>query len=225
MIALADVRRLGWRVVVSEARRRLWSSAEEFELVCDLATRPPVPDAKVPVTMAPETGSFDGFARALAETRGLDYGQLLRRQLAVEAGIPGLHVACAEGGDLLYAQWLLGPQERDRLAAAASGPWRSLAPDEAMVEYAYAFPSSRGLGVMAAGMGQLLEKAAVDGSARVFTYVRTDNVPSLRGCARVGFVPDAVVERRWRLGRRTFHPRPLHDDDRSTWAAATAKRS
>ncbi len=55
---------------------------------------------------------------------------------------------------------------------------------------------------MAAGMGALVEIAAARGRTRVFTYVRPDNVPSLRGCAKVGFRPSSIVSTSFRLG---FH--------------------
>ena len=125
----------------------------------------------------------------------------------------------------MYAQWLLDSGERDRLRARMAGPWRGLQQDEAIVEFAYTFREHRGKGVMAAGMGALVEIGAQRGAGRVFTYVRPDNVPSLRGCAKVGFRPFAVVATSFRLG---FHRVRFTDVDAETsaqWASAVAPRA
>lgn len=218
-------RSLGAHVVARELVDRLRSDKPEYELVCHLEDRPPVPSAQIPVVMeacAPTT--FEGFDDELARSRGLAYGQALRRSRACHAGVPGLHVAFDSNGDSIYAQWLLFQDDREALVTHSHGPWRSLREDEALVEFAYTFTAFRGQRAMAAGMGQLLDRAQSSGKRRVYTYVRSDNVPSLRGCARIGFVPNGIVVSSYRAGRLLLERRTVTDAERALWDTVTAPR-
>ena len=202
-----------------------WSVKRELELVCQVRDRPAVPEARVAVDLQetdPET--FDGFAEELEHASGMEYGQALRRLLICRAGIRGLHVAVDADGSPMYAQWLLDAEERDRLRSRMPGPWRELRRDEAIVEFAYTFTRHRGKGVMAAGMGALVEVAAARGRTRVFTYVRPDNVPSLRGCAKVGFRPSSIVATSFRLGFHRVSFTPVDAEASRQWDAAVAPR-
>lgn len=77
---------------------------------------------------------------------------------------------------------------------------------------------------MADGMGQLLRVGAALGAKSALTYVRSDNVPSLRGCAKVGFDLDHVKTVSLRLGVRQSKIRAAKDADRQGWQQATAPR-
>ena len=221
----AALRRVGPAVALREIGARLWSTRIEYELECRLTTLPPRPTARIPVQIYErDPATFDGFERELREARGVTYGQLLRRAEACRAGLVGIHAASSTDGEFLYAQWLLSPANRDRLASIAEGPWRPLSPDEVLLEYAYSFSRARGLGVMADGMGQILELAAAAGAQLAVTYVRTDNVPSLRGCARVGFAPARIAETTYRLGRASHAFRTATLSELLAWDEAVATR-
>ncbi len=223
---IRHMRPLGGRVVAREILDRVHSDKDEFELVCELERRPPVPVAAVRVEMRPcESTAFRGFDEELSRLKGISYGQALRRAHACRAGVPGLHVGADESGDPIYAQWLLSSDDRDALASHSRGPWRLLADNEAAVEFAYTFAAYRGRGVMAAGMGQLLDQAETSGKGRVFTYVRPDNIASLRGCAKIGFVPSGIAVTSYRGGRMRLERRTVTDAEHALWDAATAPRS
>jgi hypothetical protein len=118
------------------------------------------------------------------------------------ADVRTLYVADADDGRPIYAQWLIGRPDQWRLEAETPGAHDALADDEVLLEGAYTFVAFRGVGAMADGMWQLLRIARDEGgAAAAITYVRDDNVPSLRGCARVGFVLDHVRVNSTRLGR------------------------
>jgi hypothetical protein len=224
--AVGHVRGLGVRVTGHAISAQAWSVKRELELVCDIATRPERPSARVPVSMEEcDPQAFDGFDEELRLTSGTEYGQALRRVLVCRAGIRGLHVARDGGGEPIYAQWLLNGEQRDRLRARLPGPWRPLTDDEMTVEFAYTFTRHRGMGVMAAGMGELVSVAAQRDATRVFTYVRPDNVPSLRGCAKVGFRPAREVSTSFRLGFHSVRSTPIGADAKAAWDAATAPRT
>lgn len=218
-------RGLGPRVLGQELAARAWSTKPEFELECLLDQLPDPPRASVPITMVErDPRSFDGFERELERVRGFGFGQALRRAEACRAGLPGLHVASDEAGEPLYAQWLLTPSDRDSLARIQDGPWRPLRQGEVLLEFAYAFVASRGKGAMSDGMGQLLAIARDRGDQRACTYVRTDNVPSLRGCANVGLRPVRVAVTRSRIGWSRCVMEPVDAAAAETWERVTAPR-
>lgn len=223
---IGHVQGLGLRVTARAALDHAWSMKTELELACAVDGRPAPPSARVSVTMEEcDPRAFDGFEAELRSTSGVEYGQALRRVLVCRYGIPGLHVARDETGSPVYAQWLVDASARDRLRARLPGPWRPLADDELIVEFAYTFQGHRGMGVMAAGMGRLVEIAARRGASVVYTYVRADNVPSLRGCAKVGFLPVRVVSTSSRLGFHRVTGVNVDGVTAAQWAHATAPRA
>ena len=50
---------------------------------------------------------------------------------------------------------------------------------------------------MSAAMALIAEQASNHGAGSVLTYVRQDNVASLKGCQRAGFAPYTILENRW----------------------------
>lgn len=217
-------RRLGGRVIAKELRNRLASSSASFGLRCELEHLPPIPEGSISLTMEPCTGSFDGFAKELGRTAGPDYGRVLRRQRLHEAEVRTLHVAWTEDREPVYVQWLVTPENRVKLDAAAVDYWPPFAPDEVLLEFAYTFTPFRGKGVMGDGMGQLLRIAAEGGASVAYTYVNLDNIPSLRGCAKVGFELDHLRDTSIRLGVRRGQIRPPTAEERTAWEKATAPR-
>jgi hypothetical protein len=76
---------------------------------------------------------------------------------------------------------------------------------------------------MADGMWQLLRGARDGGADAAITYVAVDNVPALRGCAHVGFVPDHVRLNTRRFGKTRSVIRPVNEETFDAWAAATRR--
>jgi hypothetical protein len=142
-----------------------------------------------------------------------------------EVGVKTLHVARDEHREPVYVQWLITADDRAALDAVAADSWPPLAPDDVLLEFAYTFTPFRGMGVMGDGMGRLLRIAAAHGASIAYTYVTLDNVPSLRGCANVGFVLDHMRESTIRMGRRRSDIRPATDAERAAWENAIAPRA
>ncbi len=164
--------------------------------------------------------SFSGFEEELRRSGGRDSVELLLRIQSCESDVTTLYVARAEDGRPAYAQWLIRPQEQERLRAHAPSSYGPLREDEVLLEGAYTFGAFRRLGLMADGMAQLLRHARDEGFRSAITYVATTNVASLRGCGACGFEPDHVRVSERRLGRRRSHPESLTPQARSAWAEA-----
>lgn len=196
---LTLARNAGGRLALERAVEQLWLDKTFFGLRCDLETPRRGSAAKIPVRMEPIPAGFQGFVDEFAQVRGADAVEVYARQNLYAAGVPGGHLTCGPDGRPAYVQWLVTAANQEHLHATQPGRYPRLTPEEALVEAAYTFTAHRGQGVMAPAMGQLLDMAREQGARSVITYVAVDNVPSLRGCARIGFRPDHL-----RINTRRF---------------------
>lgn len=224
--AVSLARGVGPRLLAQTLARRVWGSQDYFGLRSDLSALPPPRRAKLEITMEPrDCPAFDGFADELALVKGPNHLQVVFLRQMCDAGVKTLHVATGPDGSAAYCQWLISVADQERLHAHLPGRLPMLGPNDVLLEGAYTFARFRGLGLMAEGMWQLLEMARNNGAEAAITYVRTDSVPALRGCAHVGFVPDHVRHNVRRLGRTRSIVRPVDGEVRRLWAAATAPKS
>jgi hypothetical protein len=216
------LQRIGAGLVGRTLVEQVWYTKLFLGLRCELESLPSVRSAKVEVRMEPRsTETFRGFEQERSRARGVDYLELLLRIGLCEAGVQTLYAAEQDGAPV-YAQWLVRAADQDRMHRHAPGRYPRLEPDEALLEGAYTFQDFRRMGVMADGMAQLLRIAAEEEARAVITYVAADNVPSLRGCAAVGFVADHTRESIRRVGLRRSPAQPLDDRTRELWRALTA---
>lgn len=214
--------RVGSRVLAERAAARLWGHRTFFVLCAELHEATAAGQAAP--AMAPCDGpGFLAFAQELETARGVEYLELRWRARWCADDVRKLYVAADADSSPVYAQWLIGPHEQARPAAARHlGGTRRLAEDERILEGAYTFPRMRGRGLMRDCMAQLIDHAFAEGATRVWTYVETDNVASLRGCAAVGFSPRSLRRQVHRLGRRRVMELPLDDRAQAAWATAIA---
>jgi hypothetical protein len=212
---------LGLRDVVGLVGEQTWYTKYFFGLTAPLPPSEPR-SAKIPVEMRPvDAATFRGFIDERAVATGANYAQVLLRQHLCQSGLGQLYVATDGQSRPVYAQWLIRPRDREKLESHSPGRYAPLGDDEVLVEGAYTFLRFRRLGVMADGMAQLLRFAADEGMKLAYTYVETRNVPSLRGCAEVGFTPDHMRASVRRLGRRRSLMEPVTSADLTAWHEAT----
>jgi hypothetical protein len=203
------------------ARRRLWSRSSHFGLRCALSALPAATSAGVPLVMESVGPGFSGFHEALSGAHDSEVEDLLERVRFCEAGVTTLYAAHDSAGAPIYAQWLIRATEQERLHALTGNLFPRLQPDEVLLEGAYTFSNFRKLGSMADGMHQLLEIARREGATSAITYVTFDNVPSLRGCARVGFELDQTRVGTRRLGLRRIARREPIQPETLIWERLT----
>jgi len=186
-------------------RRRLGSESFAYGLRRDLTLPFEAPRAKIPVHVRTATASDEQALHTVSpDMAGQDFYELRSRILILEAGIGTCYAAVGDDHRTLYVQWLIAASDNDRVHAHFGGAFPLLEPDEALLEGAFTFASSRGKRVMPEAMARISEKAADLGARWVITFVTTDNQPSLKGCERAGFSPYVLRRERWRLFRRTL---------------------
>jgi GNAT superfamily N-acetyltransferase len=181
-------------------RDRWRSETRAYGLKRDLAVRYPVPDAVIPITVRPLA---DRDIAPLLEVGAakLD-GEALRDRMVrlrmLEAGLTTCYVAVTGRDEPTYMQWLIGPEQNERVAALFGDRFPPLAPDEMLLEGAFTHEAWRGQKIMAAAMGRIIERAVDHGARSVITFVAVDNIPSLKGCAKVGMTPYCQRTGTWR---------------------------
>jgi len=216
---------LGPRELGRLALCRVWSTSVSFGLRSDLDRLPVARPARIPMRMEPhDPASFSGFEAELRRVSEGDAVEVAQRQSLCAAGVRTLYVAVDDSDAPIYAQWLVRRDEQEALHRVTNGLFPQLGEGEALVEGAYTFVGSRKFGAMADGMNQLLVRARDAGDRRVFTYVSHGNIPSLRGCANVGFVPDHLRRDMRRLGLRRVRRVPLDDWSNAIWDEAVKPR-
>jgi RimJ/RimL family protein N-acetyltransferase len=162
-------------------------------------TRPfPAPNAKIPLAIreaTPEDGAIL-FPSDLSGQAPADRAEVLWRRQVFAAGVRTCYVAVdARNGRPCYCQWLMSRDQNDEIRSIS--PFPPLEAGEALLENAYTPPEYRGFGIMSAAMALIAERGSERDARAVLTYVREDNVASLKGCQRAGFASYSKLENRW----------------------------
>lgn len=221
-IGVTDLLRgMGPRLIARTAREQTWFTQHFLGLRCDLEALPERPRAQIEVQMTPVGRGFTGFVNESRRVDGEDARAVYLRQRMVNSTVDMLYAACDGAREPIYAQWLIKPSSWIELDCFSPRRYPKLAESEVFLEFAYTFVQFRGARAMADGMWQLLDIARKAGAKSALTYVTPDNVPSLRGCARVGFEIDHVRRNERRLGWRRSSVGPVNDDAGAAWRSAT----
>lgn len=175
--------------ILRELMNRLYSDQASYILRRDLA-QPlvPRPRSKIPIRIRPmEPGDIPAIV-----------AERPRRLPAIRAKIPTCYVAVADDGSICYMQWLVQADQQDLLRPYFKGQLAGYGKNTVLLEFAYTFARFRGRGIMAAAMAEISERATALGARWAITYVKNDNVASLKGCANAGFRPYMIRTERWR---------------------------
>jgi hypothetical protein len=191
--------------MVRELVNRVHSDEASYILRRDLTVPlEPRPVAKIPFQVRP--------------LRPGDLPQIIaerpRRLPVLTADIPTCYVATTGDGSICYMQWLVGADQQDRLRPYFKGELLGYSKDTVLLEFAYTFERFRGGGVMGAAMAEIAERGLKSKARWALTYVKDDNVASLKGCAKAGFRPYMFRTESWRALRLRQSFRTLEPESR-----------
>lgn len=211
-----DLFRHGGVEVVMNRFGEVWDSRQvAFGLKRDISSAHLAPDANFPLHIRPLRA--DDVATLLqlpVDADAADETAVGVRRRMINADLPGCWVAAAVEDDRpCYMQFLFDHHSNAALLKFFGGDFPPLAPDTALLEAAYTPPHERGQRVMAAGMCRIAEKAEGLGVRYVVTFVGDDNLASLKGCERAGFVPYLTRTVVFRRLRRSTVFNPLTPSD------------
>jgi hypothetical protein len=192
---------LRFKAIVAKIRRRLHRSVVCYGLRRDLETPFAVPAASIPITVrplrkadVPKIFNTDGASTEAAR-------ELMNRMQHLRADIPTCYVAVTADDDPCYLQWLMGPEQNEKIRIYFNGIFPTLKPNEALLENAYTLERYRGKKIMPCAMAQIAAKATEIGARYVITFVEVNNIASLKGCHRAGFYPYTLRTERWSFFR------------------------
>ena len=136
----------------------------------------------------------------------------LDAQRILDSGIRTFYVAVTEIDEPVFMQALIFAADNDRFDAAFGGMVPPLAPDDAMIDFAFTLEEYRASGAMPWTLQQLAELAREAGAKRLWAWLPEENVAMNRFFRRVGFTQRGVRRERYRLGRRTVSFAPYDGD-------------
>jgi GNAT superfamily N-acetyltransferase len=127
----------------------------------------------------------------------------------IESDLDTCYVAETDGGAVCYMQYLVLPDQNDKLPHAFGNLFPPLADDEALLEFAFTLEPYRARGVMPYAMSRLAAEARDRGARWLVTYVDRRETVLLRFYRRFGFEPFRLRSERYRLLRRRVAFTPL----------------
>jgi GNAT superfamily N-acetyltransferase len=92
------------------------------------------------------------------------------------------------GGEVGHISWLFAAGEPGRRLRLVT-----LEPGDVELDGAFTFRGFRGRGLLAAVEREMLRDAKLRGAHVAYTHVQTDNVASIKGVQKTGFVPHGIV--------------------------------
>jgi hypothetical protein len=205
---------------IAEALSYRWASGlSSFGLRRDLRIPFAAPEANIPISVRP---LVDSDVRKLLNVNALgitDEGreERMTRLQMLEAGLATCYVAVTTDDEPCYMQWLIGPEQNDKVQAYFKGIFPHLERGEALLEGAFTPEVHRGKRIMPCAMAQIAEKATEIGARWVMTFVTQDNIPSLKGCQRSGFAPYAARQESWNAFRHSVKFTPLPEGTPYPW--------
>ncbi len=128
--------------------------------------------------------------------------ELIGRKWYFESGFRDCYIArTRDTGELCFLQFMVSLPQYQLIAADFRHRLPPISEDEVWLENSYTFRKFRGKKVMSSVLVDLGEVAKQQGIRRMVTYIREDNIPSIKGCERAGFkVFGSAVERKLLFG-------------------------
>lgn len=193
--ALYLIRERRYREIGKRVASRLYEEWLSYGLQRDLSIAFEPPKARIPISIrklreADIPYLFPKDSSALPREEQLE---IAARRAHLSESIPTCYVAIDQRNDNpCYAQWLMGPEQNEKIQRFFNGRFPRLRSDEALLENAYTPLEYRGKGIMPTAMAMIAERAVEMGCRYVLTFVARDNVPSLKGCTKAGFSPHLI---------------------------------
>ena len=188
--------------------KRALSTSHSYGLKRDLAAPHETPVAKIPISVrAMRDDDVEHILDTHAEVDTAERWERQTRGRLLDQGIGSPYVAVNSDDEPCYVQWLFSAADNDDVQSFFHGIFPVLGPDEALLEGAFTPVRHQGKRIMSAGMSMIAEKATDLGARYVVTFVGTDNIASLKGCERAGFLPyvDRLEKRLAGRRRMEFH--------------------
>ena len=172
----------GPKAFVSQLRRQIYNKDVLFGLEKDLYANGTRVSSSLQYVLrqASEKDVKELLAKAKAESKESVH-ELIQRKWFYECGFRDCYAArIADTGELCFVAWLISAKDSNLVKQGFNSRLPSLEEDELLLENCYTFEKYRGNNIMSSVLSELWELARNKGFKRLITYVRPDNVASLR---------------------------------------------
>jgi GNAT superfamily N-acetyltransferase len=148
----------------------------------------PIPcEVRYSLQLASDKDMQEMIEMARAEGKESAY-ELIGRKLFYDSGFRDCYVArSADTNELCFIQWMISPQVCQGLYRDFGNMLPRLESTDLWMENSYTFKKYRGKKLYPAVLVDLAHIARDKGFKRILTYVREDNIASIKGCERAGF--------------------------------------
>jgi len=203
-----------WDLIFNEASRRFISTEISYCLRRDLDGQFNTTKASIPIKIRKieEKDLEQLFDPDATYENSEEYKENVSRKLLLNSGIEQCFVATDENDKPLYMQWLISHKENDKLQKVYRGGFAEMNIDEMLLEGAYTLISARGKRIMSEAMATISSIGKKKGAKHLLTYVKSDNIPSLKGCQKSGYRPYKLRKDRWFLFKRKIKFVTLPED-------------
>jgi hypothetical protein len=206
---LVTTGRLG--AVPSIIRHKLWSDTTSYGLRRDLTVPFLAPDAAIPIRVRVATD------RDLEQIFRLDEPGLSREEIDLrrdrlveyEKGARWCYVAVTDNDEPCFFQTVFTYEQRDALKQVHGKGLPELQPGQVIMEGALTPVRFRGKRIMPEAMVRITDLVTNGETREAITFVDLDNIPSLKGCVRSGYVPYCYRKNRWRFFRESAWYDPI----------------
>jgi len=189
-------------------RTQHWFSSDSFSVgfYQDLTQPFELPAVAIPVKVRPIAEGEIAPLLNIEEPGISSHERYIRlnRLRFYQANVPTCYVAVTADDTPCCLQWLITSESNERVRDYFGGLFPPLAPDEALLEYAFTPLQYRGQRLNPYLKSWLAKKAADMGLRRIVVFVNETNDAGLKGCKYAGFTPYARRHERWRLFHRSI---------------------
>jgi len=191
--------------LIDEVKRRLYSTEKSICLRRDLEAPFDSPQAAVKLNITPlkEKHTEKLFDLEWQNQNLPALKDVINRLNLYHAHIGTCYTAVDETDEPCFMQWLIGPRENHKLREIYHDGMLQLRADEMLLEGAFTRAAFRGKGIMAEAMSHIAQNGKNLGARWVMTFVKEDNIPSLKGCRKAGFEPYMLKYVQWKFFKST----------------------
>ena len=186
-----------------ELRRRIYSTSVFYGFERDLSKALFVPQPPVKLSLRRFHVSD---TKILLQPKFFMTAEVIReyaiRKKFLRANIQTCYAAVTERGTPCHMQWMIGPQENEKIQALTCGGLPVIGKNEVLLENVFTSEPYRRMGIELWTVNRLFQTAMGAGAGKAILFVNRDNRLSLKMVLRMGFTPYLMKTDRYRMFSR-----------------------
>ncbi len=203
------LRKRRYSLILDELKHRAFSASLFIGFQRDPHLPLEIPDVDLKLNIRPiRQSDYAELLDFTHQTSRRDIKYRLVGKAWLMSGIKTCYVTETEEKIPCHLQWMIGPEENNRLLQFTGGGLPRISDNDVILENAFTTEAYRRRGIELWTVKQLLAKAVACGAGRVILFVRDTNTVTQKIVRRLGFVPYLEkTDRRFLFLRKiTFQP-------------------